>query len=124
MLLYSDLTYKIRGAIFKVYNYWGPGLYEQVYEESLIHQLRKEGLKVEHQLSIPVSYDGVKLTCDFRLDILVEDKIIIELKSVEELHPVHYKQLTTYLKLANKKLGLLVNFNTLNIEQSIHRIVL
>lgn len=124
MLLYSDLTYKIRGAIFKVYNYWGPGLYEQVYEESLIHQLHKEGLKVEHQLPIPVSYDGVKLTCDFRLDILVEDKIIIELKSVEELHPVHYKQLTTYLKLANKKLGLLVNFNTLNIEQSIHRIVL
>ena len=66
----------------------------------------------------------MKLTCDFRLDILVEDKIIIELKSVEELHPVHYKQLTTYLKLANKKLGLLVNFNTSNIEQGIHRIIL
>ena len=124
MLLYSDLTYKIRGAIFKVYNYWGPGLYEQVYEESLVYQLRKEGLKVEHQLPIPVLYDGVKVTCDFRLDILVEDKIIIELKSVEELHPVHYKQLTTYLKLANKKLGLLVNFNTSNIEQGIHRIIL
>ena len=124
MLLYSDLTYKIRGAIFKVYNYWGPGLYEQVYEESLVYQLRKEGLKVEHQLPIHVLYDGVKLTCDFRLDILVEDKIIIELKSVEELHPVHYKQLTTYLKLANKKLGLLVNFNTSNIEQGIHRIIL
>lgn len=111
MLLYGDLTYKIRGAIFEVYNYWGPGLFEQIYEESLVHQLRKEGLKVEQQVPLPVIYDGVKLPCDYRLDLLVEDKVIIELKSVEELHPVHYKQLMTYLKIAHKKVGLLVNFN-------------
>ena len=91
MLLYGDLTYKIRAAIFEVYNYWGPGLFEQIYEESLVHQLRKEGLKVEQQVPLPVIYDGVKLPCDYRLDLLVEDKVIIELKSVEELHPVHYK---------------------------------
>ena len=124
MLLYSDLTFKIRGAIFKVYNFWGPGLFEQVYEESLICQLRKEGLKVEQQLPLPVVYDGQTLPCDYRLDLLVEDKIIIELKSVEELKPLHYKQLLTYLKIANKKVGLLVNFNVNYMSKGIHRVVL
>ena len=124
MLLYGDITYKIRGAIFKIYNYWGPGLFEQVYEESLAYQLRKEGLKVEQQIALPVIYDGQKLSCDYRLDLLVEDKVIIELKSVEELKPVHYKQLMTYLKIANKKVGLLVNFNVADIANGIHRIVM
>ena len=124
MLLYSDLTFKIRGAIFKVYNFWGPGLFEQVYEESLICQLRKEGLKVEQQLPLLVVYDGQTLPCDYRLDLLVEDKIIIELKSVEELKPLHYKQLLTYLKIANKKVGLLVNFNVNDMSKGIHRVVL
>ena len=124
MLLYSDLTFKIRGAIFKVYNFWGPGLFEQVYEESLICQLRKEGLKVEQQLPLPVVYDGQTLPCDYRLDLLVEDKIIIELKSVEELKPLHYKQLLAYLKIANKKVGLLVNFNVNDMSKGIHRVVL
>ena len=124
MLLYSDLTFKIRGAIFKVYNFWGPGLFEQVNEESLICQLRKEGLKVEHQIPLPVVYDGKTLPCDYRLDLLVEDKIIIELKSVEELKPLHYKQLLTYLKIANKKVGLLVNFNVNDMSKGIHRVVL
>ena len=124
MLLYSDLTYKIRGAIFKVYNFWGPGLLEQVYEESLIYQLRREGLKVEHQIPLPVVYDGYKLSCDYRLDLLVEDKVIIELKSIEELKPVHYKQLLTYLKISNKRVGILVNFNVNNITEGINRVVL
>ena len=124
MLLYSDLTFKIRGAIFKVYNFWGPGLFEQVYEESLICQLRKEGLKVEQQLPLPVVYDGQTLPCDYRLDLLVEDKIIIELKSVEELKPLHYKQLLTYLKIANKTVGVLVNFNVNDMSKGIHRVVL
>ena len=123
MLQYGDLTYKIRGAIFKVYKHWGPGLFEQVYEESLIYQLRKDGLKVEQQVPLPVVYDGYKLPCDYRLDLLVEDKVIIELKSVEELKPVHFKQLMTYLKIADKKVGLLVNFNTADISCAIHRIV-
>ena len=124
MLLYSDLTFKIRGAIFKVYNFWGPGLFEQVYEESLVCQLRKEGLKVEQRLPLPVIYDGQTLPCDYRLDLLVKDKIIIELKSVEELKPLHYKQLLTYLKIANKKVGLLVNFNVNDMSKGIHRVVL
>lgn len=124
MLLYEELTYKIRGAIFKVYNHWGPGLLEQIYEESLVYQLRKEGLKVEQQIPLPVVYDGQKLTCDYRLDLLVEDKVIIELKSVEELKPVHYKQLATYLKIANKKVGFLVNFNVYDMSQAIHRIAM
>ena len=124
MLLYGDLTYKIRGAILKVYNHWGPGLFEQVYEESLLYQLRKDGLKVEQQVSLPVIYDGYKLPCDYRLDLLVEDKVIIELKSVEELKPVHFKQLMTYLKIADKKVGLLVNFNVADMSSAIHRIVM
>ena len=99
-------------------------IFEQVYDESLVHQLRKVGLKVEQQVPLPVIYDGVKLPCDFRLDLLVEDKVIIELKSVEELHPVHYKQLMTYLKIAHKKVGLLVNFNVDDMAKGIHRLVL
>lgn len=122
-MIYGDLTFKVRAAIFKVYNFWGPGLFEQIYEESLAHELEKEGLKVERQVALPVVYDGVKLSCDYRLDMLVEDKIIIELKSIEELKKVHFKQLLTYLKLADKRLGLLVNFNTDNILSAIHRVV-
>lgn len=121
-MIYEDLTYRIRAAIFKVYNYWGPGLLEQVYEQSLVYQLRKDGLSVLRQSPLPVFYDGVLLDCEYRLDLLVEDKVVIELKSVEELKPVHYKQLTTYLKISGKRLGILVNFNTDNILASIHRV--
>lgn len=123
-MLHSELTYKIRGAIFKVYNHWGPGLFEQIYEESLVYELRKGGLKVEQQVPLPVLYDGCKLPCDYRLDLLVEDKVIIELKSVEELKPVHFKQLMTYLKIADKKVGLLVNFNVHDMSTGIHRVVM
>ena len=123
-MLHSELTYKIRGAIFKVYNHWGPGLFEQIYEKSLVYQLRKEGLKVDQQVPLPVIYDGYRLPCDYRLDLLVEDKVVIELKSVEELKPVHFKQLMTYLKIAEKKVGLLVNFNVNDMATGIHRVVM
>lgn len=123
MLLYEELTYQIRKAIFNVYNYWGPGLYEDIYEKSLVIELESMGLKVESQKGVTVEYKGKKLACDYRLDLLVEDNIIIELKTVEELKPIHKKQLFTYLRITNKRLGLLVNFNTTDIMHNIIRIV-
>ena len=117
----NDITYKIRGAIFKVYNALGPGLLESVYEAALCHQLRQDGLAVATQVKITVEYQGFILPVDYRIDLLVEDTVIIELKSVEELKPVHHKQLLTYLRLAHKPVGLLVNFNTDSIDTAIHR---
>ena len=117
----NDITYKIRGAIFKVYNALGPGLLESVYEAALCYQLRQDGLAVATQVKIDVEYQGSILPIDYRIDLLVEDTVIIELKSVEELKPVHHKQLLTYLRLAHKPVGLLVNFNTADMEHSIHR---
>ncbi len=117
----NELTYKIRGAIFNVYKALGPGLLESIYEAALCYELRKQGLHVQNQARVDVVYDGHILPLDLRLDILVEDAIIIELKSVEELKPVHHKQLLSYLRVANKHIGLLVNFNTDDINNSIHR---
>ena len=117
----NDITYKIRGAIFKVYNTLGPGLLASVYEAALCYQLRQDGLAVATQVKIDVEYQGFILPIDYRIDLLVEDTVIIELKSVEELKPVHHKQLLTYLRLAHKPVGLLVNFNTADMERSIHR---
>ena len=117
----NDVSYKIRNAIFKVYNELGPGLFESVYESALIYQLRKDGLKAIAQVEVPVYYDEQKLEIGFRIDILVEDLVIIEIKSVEEISKVHHKQLLTYLKLTEIRLGLLVNFNTDNIADSIIR---
>ena len=117
----NDITYKIRGAIYKVYNALGPGLLESVYEVALSHQLQKEGLDVERQVKLDVVYDGVVLPIDFRLDILVEHSVIVELKSVEELKPIHHKQLMTYLRIAKKRVGILVNFNVDNINKGIFR---
>ncbi|MBP1224231.1 GxxExxY protein [Flavobacterium sp. 1355] len=122
-MLENEISYKVRGAIFKVYNTLGPGLLESIYESALYYQLQKDNLKVQKQLEIPVKYNDTYLDITFKLDLLVEDKVIVELKSVEELKPVHYKQLTTYLKLTNKKLGLLVNFNCTNILDNINRVV-
>lgn len=102
-------------------NAFGPGLLESVYEAALCHQLRKEGLTVENQVKLDVVYDNVVLPVDFRLDILVEKSVIIELKSVEELKPVHHKQLLTYLRIAKKRVGILVNFNTDCIDDGIFR---
>ena len=118
----NDLTYLIRGCIFNVYNNLGPGLLESVYEQALMIELRKAGIKANNQVPVDIVYDGQKLEHDFRLDILVNDAIILELKSVEALKPVHFKQLQTYLKLADKRLGLLINFNENNIRNGIHRI--
>lgn len=115
----NDISYAVRGAIFKVYNELGPGLLESVYVAALAHELRKANHNVSTE--VPVWYDGIKLELGFRIDLLIEDTVIVEVKSVEKLAEVHHKQVLTYLKLYNKKLGLLVNFNTENITNSIFR---
>lgn len=102
------MSFKIRGAIFKVYNNLGPGLLESVYEATLAYELKKEGLKIRTQVALPVIYNEVQLDLGFRIDILVEELVIIEIKSIEVLHEVHHKQVLTYLKLTGKKLGILV----------------
>jgi len=107
----DKISYDIRGAAFKAYNHLGPGLFESVYEAAMGYELTKTKRKVQVQLPIPVIYEEVKLDLGFRLDLLVDELVIVELKSVETLLPVHHKQLLTYLKRTNKKLGLLINFN-------------
>ncbi len=106
----NDLSYQVRGAIFTVHNEPGPGLLESVYEAALVYELLSSGLLVTSQVGVPVQYKDVQLELGFRMDILVENQIIVEIKSIETLHDIHKKQLYTYLKLANKKLGILVNF--------------
>ena len=119
----NDLSYSIRGAAFKVHSVLGPGLLESVYEAALMHELKKKGLEVQTQVGVPAYYEDIKLDVGFKLDLLVNKKVIIELKSVESLTGVHFKQVQTYLKLTNIKLGLLINFNSLPLRESIHRIV-
>ena len=118
----NEITYEIRGAIYDVYKELGPGLLESVYEESLCFELEQRGLNVERQVQVPIKYKGNMLKTELRLDLLVEDKVIVELKSVEEMKKVFSKQLLTYLRLMDKKIGLLVNFNTDNMLTSITRV--
>jgi GxxExxY protein len=121
----NELTYEIRSAIFEVFKELGPGLLESVYEAALCYELEERGFDIKCQLNLPVICKSKDLGLGYRLDILVNDSIIIEIKSVEEVKNVHKKQLLTYLKLTNKKLGLLVNFNAdyLKDKESIIRII-
>jgi GxxExxY protein len=119
----NEITYLIRGAIYDVYKNLGPGLLESVYEEAMVYELQKRGLTVERQVEVPIHYDGHLLKTALRLDLLVEGRVIVELKSVKEMQDVFWKQTRTYLRLLGLKVGILVNFNTDNIlEDSIHRI--
>ena len=117
----NEISYKIRGAIFNVYNNLGPGLLESAYEAALKIELEKLGLQVESQVYLPLVYEGVSIPRAYRIDILVEKKVIIELKAVQFVNEVCYKQLQTYLKMTGLKLGILVNFETDDIASSIHR---
>ncbi|MDR9364652.1 MAG: GxxExxY protein [Balneolaceae bacterium] len=119
----NEISYAIRGAAFKVHTELGPGLLESVYETALAYELRREGLEVQTQLGIPVLYDEIKMEQGFRMDLLVNSKVIVEIKSVEGLLDVHHKQLLTYLKLSKRKLGLLINFNSSSLKNSVARIV-
>ena len=118
----NDGTRPILDSIYEVYQQLGPGLLESVYEEALMLELASRGIKAQRQVPVRASYKGKDLGLDFVMDILVEDSIVLELKSVEELHPVHYKQLLTYLKLADKRLGFLVNFNEHILRNGIKRV--
>lgn len=120
----NEITYQIRGAIFDVYKKLGPGLLESVYEEAMVYELQKRGLSVERQKDVPICYDGHLLKTPLRIDLLVEGKVVVELKSVQEMREVFWKQTLTYLKLLNLKVGILVNFNVNDIlDDAIHRIV-
>ena len=119
----DPLSYKVIGCAMEVYNVLGPGLLETAYEKALIHELQSNGLSVSSQVPVEMNYKGVNLGEGLRLDLLVEDSIVIELKSVDELKPVHYKQLLTYLKLLDKRIGLLINFNVNDFRDGIKRVV-
>lgn len=118
----NEISKIVLDAAFRVHTVLGPGLFESVYEAALTHDLRKAGLEVETQVPIPVIYDGVKMAVGFRLDVLVENKVILELKSCEQLIPIHSKQLLNYLRLADLRLGLLFNFNVESLKGNIIRI--
>ena len=119
----NEIAKIVVDCCYKIHTSFGPGLFESVYEEALVHELQKRGLKIERQKGIPVFYDEVKMELGFRADIIVENKVILELKSQEVLAPVNSKQLLTYLKVSGLKLGLLINFGEALIKNGIHRIV-
>ena len=120
----NEITYEIRGAIYDVYKNLGPGLLESVYEEAMVYELQKRGLAVERQKEVPIRYDGHLLKTELRVDLLVEGMVVVELKSVEEMRAVFWKQTLTYLRLLNLKVGILVNFNVNDIlSNAIHRII-
>jgi GxxExxY protein len=120
----DPLTHGIIGCAIEVHKHLGPGLLESSYETCLIHELRGRGLLVERQLSIPVRYKDIVLEAGYRLDLLVEGRVIVEIKSVESLLPIHEAQLLTYLRFANKHIGLIFNFNVLSLRQGLKRLIL
>jgi GxxExxY protein len=119
----NEIARTIVDAAFKIHNALGPGLLESAYGKVLKYELERRGLKVEKQVTVPIMYEGLTIDEGFVADLIVEEKVIIELKSVEAVAPVHKKQLLTYLKLTGKKLGLLINFNVALIKDGITRIV-
>jgi GxxExxY protein len=117
----KDISYKIRGAIFEVYNNLGPGLLENIYTSALKYELSKLFENVEIEKTLNIYYKDIKMDLGYRLDIIIDNKVIIEVKSVEKLHEIHHKQLLTYLRLSNLRLGILVNFNSNDITKNIIR---
>ena len=119
----NKISYDIRGAAFQIHNELGPGLFESVYEAALAYELKETGYDIKRQVGIPMKYKDIAFDVGFRLDLMVDDLVIVEIKSIESLLYVHHKQLLTYLVLSNKKLGLLINFNDFSLKNSIIRIV-
>ena len=120
----NDISYKIIGCAYKVHTQLGPGLLESTYQLCLEYELIKAGLIIESQKALPVIYEEIKLDAGYRIDILVNNKIVIEIKSVDEIAPIHKAQVMTYLKLSGLKLGLLLNFNVVDMKKGINRIIM
>ncbi len=118
----NEITQKIIGCAMKVHTALGPGLLEKTYEVCLEHEIRKLGMTVVRQLALPVVYDGIRLDAGYRIDLLVEDLVVVELKTVDRILPVHEAQLLSYLKLSNKKIELLLNFNVARLVDGIKRV--
>jgi GxxExxY protein len=118
-----EISREVIGAAMKVHTALGPGLLESAYEACLLHELRKNGLKVESQIALPVVYDGLCLDLGYRIDLLVENSVVVELKACDAIHPVHEAQLLSYLKLSGKSLGLIINFHTVHLKDGIKRFV-
>ncbi len=123
MVTEEEISRIVFEAALKVHKILGPGLLESAYEECLYYELKKTNLKVEKQKALPLVYEEVKLEMGYRIDIIIEDKFIVEIKSVEELNDVHLAQLLTYLRLTNCKLGLLINFNVKLLKNGVRRII-
>ncbi|WP_107040420.1 GxxExxY protein [Brumimicrobium mesophilum] len=119
----NEIATKVIGCAIEVHRALGPGLLESTYQQCLLYKLKKEGLQVVKEKSIPLIFEEVQLECGYKIDLLVENKVVIELKSVEDLNDIHMAQTITYLKLGNFKLGLLINFNVLLLKKGIRRVV-
>jgi GxxExxY protein len=120
----NDITHEILDSAYKVHTALGPGLLESAYRACLAYELRKKGLKVEEEKPLPLVYEDVKLDCGYRIDILVENQVVVELKTVETFTDVHTAQVLTYLKLSGNKVGLLLNFYTKSLKDGIKRLIL
>jgi GxxExxY protein len=119
----NKITEIVIGAAIAVHRALGPGLLESTYEACMFYELNERGLKAERQKALPVTYHGVHLECGYRIDLLVEDQVIVELKAVEKLEPIHEAQLLSYLKLSGSQVGLLINFNVRELRRGIRRLV-
>ena len=119
-----EISYHIRGAAMEVYNTLGPGLLESLYHRAMVYELQSRGVKVQSEVLIEVYYKGELIEGGFRLDLLVEDEVIVELKSVDEILPIHFKQLKTYMKLTGKENGVLINFNAYDLSEGIRLVKL
>jgi len=123
-MMEESITEQIIGAAIEVHRYWGPGLYEEIYERSLCHELSLRKISFETQVQLPLVYKGATVGDDLRLDMIVANKVVVELKVVNELVPIHDAQLLTYMKLTKSRVGLLVNFNVSVLKDGIKRFVL
>ena len=121
---FSLLSNKIIGCAIEVHRHLGPGLLESTYQQCLAHELRINGIELEIEHPLPVVYKDIRLDCGYRIDLLIENEIILELKSVEKIAPIHEAQLLSYLKLANKKQGFLINFNVLRLKDGLKSYIL